>query len=254
MTEHSIDVLAIAAHPDDVELWAGGTICSLTARGLAVGIIDLTQGELGSRGSVEERREEAAAAATIMGVRVRENLKIPDGNIENNLRNRLLLIQQIRRYRPTTVLVGAPVCRHPDHGAATELATASVFYAGLRKIETHDSVGTPQEPYRPDHVLHYMQSIPFDPTFVVDVSDFWDQRTRAVQAFKSQFFNADYEAKSDEPETYVSNPAFFEWTEARARSYGYPIGAQFAEPFLYRNGPVGLDDLTSVLARKRTFK
>ncbi len=250
----SVDVLAIGAHPDDVELWAGGTVCSLTARGASVAIVDLTEGELGSRGTVETRRTEAKQAADILGVSERVNLGIADGDIENSAGNRLLLIRQLRRLRPTIVLVGAPDCRHPDHIAATELSTAAIFHSGLRKIESDAQDGSTQHPYRPDHVLHYMQAIPFQPTLVVDISEFWEQRTRAVRAFKSQFHNPDYQPRPDEPETYVSSLQFFEWMEARARTYGYPIGAEYAEPFLYRHGPVGVTDLRELLSRVRQFK
>jgi N-acetylglucosamine malate deacetylase 1 len=247
-------VLALAAHPDDVELCAGGTICSLTARGYDVGIVDFTRGELGSRGTPEGRLEEAAAAADILGVSVRENLGIPDGEIENTPENRLKVIRSIRRHRPHIVLINAPECRHPDHGNASRLAVDAMFYAGLRKIETFDEVGSPQEPHRPHHVLHYMQSIDFTPTFVVDVSEYWEQRMEAMFAFRSQFHNPAYESGADEPATFVSNPDFLQWIEARARTYGYRIGASYGEPFLYRHGPVGVTDLVNVLASEKPFR
>lgn len=250
----TVDVLAIGAHPDDVELWVGGTICSLTSQGYSVAIVDLTQGELGSRGSVDTRREEAAEAAQILGVSSRENLEIPDGNIQNDVENRRRLIEAIRRLRPRTVLVGAPAGRHPDHPAATRLAVSAMYYSGLRRIETTASDGSRQKPHRPDHVLHYMQAVTFEPTLVVDVSDYWEQRTKAVKAFRSQFFNADYVPAEDEPETYVSNEDFLEWIEARARSFGYPVGARFAEPLLYSNGPLGVRDLGAVLSSSRRFR
>lgn len=250
----AVDVLAVGAHPDDVELGAGGTICSITARGYRVAIVDLTQGELGSRGTVAGRRHEAEAAARVMKVEERVNLAIPDGNIENNEDNRLLVIREIRRLRPRIMLVGAEICRHPDHRAATELAVAAAFFAGLRRIEVPDLDGTLLKPHRPDHVLHYMQAVSFEPTLLVDVSDFWDRKIEAIRAFESQFFNPDYEPSAEEPDTYVSNRDFFEWIEARARAWGYPIGARYAEPFLYRHGPVGVDDLMTVVARTRTFR
>jgi LmbE family N-acetylglucosaminyl deacetylase len=152
------------------------------------------------------------------------------------------------------VLLNAPVCRHPDHCAAAQLATDAMFYSGLRKVETFEDDGTPQEPWRPQHVLHYMQSVPFEPTFVVDVSAVWEQRIRALQAFKSQFFNPDYEPEDGEPETYVSNAGFFQWVEGRARTYGYHIGAVYGEPLLYRHGPVGVGDLVALLSRERPFR
>ncbi|WP_228350645.1 bacillithiol biosynthesis deacetylase BshB1 [Rhodocaloribacter litoris] len=249
-----LDVLALAAHPDDVELCAGGTICRLTRQGYRVGIVDFTRGELGSRGTPEGRLEEARAAAGILGLAVRENLGLPDGNIAPTPENRERVIRVLRRYRPHILLVNPPVCRHPDHGAAARLAIEAAFYAGLRKIVTREDDGTAQEPWRPHHILHYMQAVPFEPTFVVDVSDVWEQRTRALQAFRSQFFNPDYEPAGDEPETFVSNPEFFRWIEARARTYGYQIGATYGEPFLYHGGPVGVTDLVGVLRREKPFR
>ena len=250
----TLDVLAFAAHPDDVELCAGGTMCLLGKQGYQLGVVDFTRGELGSRGTPELRMEEAQRAAEIMGLEARENLGLPDGNIENTKENQLKLIRRIRRYRPHIVLINAAECRHPDHCAAAELSTEALYFSGLRKIETTDSDGTPQEPWRPHHVLHYMQAIPFDPTFVVDVTDVWEQRIDALQAFKSQFFNPDYEPDSDEPETFVSNPEFFQWVEARARSYGYKVGATYGEPLLYRQGPVGVTDLVDVLSKEKTYR
>ena len=254
MPDLTLDVLALAAHPDDVELCAGGTMCVLARDGYTTGIVDFTRGELGSRGTPEGRLEEAAAAADLLGVSARHNLGLADGDIQNTPETRRSLIQLIRRYRPHVVLANAPEDRHPDHPAAARFATDALFYSGLRKIETFDDDGSPQEPWRPSHALHYMQSIPFEPTFVVDVTDVWEQRVTALQAFKSQFFNPDYEAGADEPETFISNPAFFDWVEARARTYGYRIGARFGEPLLYRHGPVGVADLVAVLGGEKRFR
>ena len=250
----SLDVLALAAHPDDVELCAGGIVCLLVKQGYRVGVVDLTRGELGSRGTPEGRMEEAEAAAAIMGLAARENLGIPDGGIENTEENRRKAIRIVRRYRPPVVLVGAPECRHPDHGNATRLSVDALFYGGLRRVQTSEDDGAPQEPWRPSHVLHYMQAIPFEPTFVVDVSEVWAQRTQALQAFKSQFYNPDYAPEEGEPDTYISNPDFFRWVEARARTYGYRVGATYGEPLLYRHGPVGVGDLMGLLGRERPFR
>lgn len=248
-------VLALAAHPDDVELCAGGIVCALTGQGHRVGIVDFTRGELGSRGTPEQRLEEADAAGEVLGISARHNLGLPDGDIPNTAASRASLIAYVRRYRPRVVLINAPECRHPDHCAAARLSTDALFYSGLRKIETTDpETGEPQEPWRPQHVLHYMQSVPFVPTLVVDVTDVWEQRTRALQAFRSQFFNPDYTPSDDEPETFISNPAFFEWVEARARTYGYSVGATFGEPLLYRHGPIGTADLMGMLAREKPFR
>jgi bacillithiol biosynthesis deacetylase BshB1 len=248
-----LHVLAIAAHPDDVELCAGGTVAKLSAQGYRVGIADLTRGELGSRGTPELRHQEAARAAEILGVDVRVNLGIPDGGIENTPEHRRRLIEVVRQYRPHIVLTNPAECRHPDHGNAARLTVDALFYAGLPKLETKDADGRPQEPWRPPHVLHYMQSIPFEPTFIVDVSEFWDQRMQAMLAFGSQFHQAGNPDGGNEPQTFVSNPDFLEWVTAQARAYGHRIGAQYGEPFRYRHGPVGVDDLMTVLSRSRRF-
>jgi bacillithiol biosynthesis deacetylase BshB1 len=250
----SLDVLALAAHPDDVELCAGGTMCVLARQGYRTGIVDFTQGELGSRGTPEQRMTEAQEAADILGLSARENLGLPDGNIQNTKANQRLVIEAVRRYRPTIVLINGLQCRHPDHGDAARLSIDALYYSGLRKIETADPDGTPHEPWRPHHVLHYMQAVPFEPTVVVDVSDVWQQRIDGLQAFASQFFNPEYEPADDEPETYVSNPAFFEWIEARARTYGYSVGATYGEPLLYHNGPFGVRDLPGALSMEKRFR
>ena len=209
---------------------------------------------MGSRGTPEQRQKEAEAAARIMELSDRDNLGLPDGNIENTPSTRRRLIQRIRRYRPDIVLANASECRHPDHCAASELAKDALYYSGLRKIETTDANGDAQAPWRPHHILHYMQAVPFEPTFVLDVSEVWEQRIEALQAFESQFYNPDYEPNADEPETYISNPAFFKWVEARARTYGYRIGATYGEPLLYYHGPVGLRDLPQALSIERPFR
>ncbi len=249
-----LDLLAFAAHPDDVELCAGGTMCLLNKQGYKTGIVDLTRGELGSRGTPELRQEEAAAASAIMGIEARDNLGMPDGDIQDTAANREQLIITIRRYRPHIVLLNPLVDRHPDHGHAALLVKSALFYAGLRKIETRDADGTLQEPWRPDHVLHYMQSTSFEPDLIVDVSDVWPLRMEAMLSYKSQFFNPDYEPAADEPQTFISNPDYVKWIEARARTYGYMIGATFGEPFQYASGPIGVTDLFSTLSRTKDFK
>ena len=250
----SLDVLALAAHPDDVELCAGGTMCLLADQGYRTGVVDFTRGELGTRGTPESRAEEAAAASEILGLAVRENLGIPDGDIQNTKANQLEVIRSVRRHRPSIVLTTAETVRHPDHGDATRLSVDALFYSGLAKVETAEEDGTPQEPWRPHHVLHYMQALDFEPTFVVDVSDVWERRMDALLAYQSQFYQPDGGAADDEPETYISNPRFLAWVEARARTYGYRIGADYGEPFLYRHGPVGVDDLVATLRREKPFR
>ncbi len=248
MDRETLDVLAFAAHPDDVELFAGGTVALLVSQGYRVGIVDLTRGELGSRGSVEAREREASAAAGILGIHARVNLGFPDGDIANTPERRIEVVRQIRRHRPRILLVPAPDCRHPDHPAAARLVTDAVFPAGLVKVRTTLD-GRPQDPWRPHHVLHYMQSIPFEPTLVVDVTPVWDTRMRALRAFSSQVHDPTYEASPEEPETFISHPAFVDWIEARSRTWGYRIGATYGEPFLYRHGPIGVDDLVRSLER-----
>ena len=248
-----LDVLALAAHPDDVELCAGGTMCLLADQGYRTGIVDFTRGELGTRGTPEGRMQEAAAAAEILGLAARENLGLPDGDIQNTKDTQRALVRAVRRWRPPIVLVTAERVRHPDHGAATALAVDALFYSGLAKVETFEDDGTAQEPWRPHHVLHYLQALDAEPTFVVDVTSVWDRRMRALLAFKSQFHQPDA-ACDDGPETYISNPGFLAWVEARARTYGYRVGADYGEPFVYRHGPVGVDDLVAVLGRDKPFR
>lgn len=250
----NLDVLALAAHPDDVELCAGGTMCLLVQQGYDVGIVDFTKGQLGSRGTPALRMEEAERASEIIGLSARENLGMMDGDIRNTKDSQRRVIEVVRRYRPHIVLINPPESRHPDHSDAADLATDALYYSGLKKIETTGPEGAPQEPWRPHHVLHYMQAVSFDPTLVVDVTEVWGQRIKALQAFKSQFHNPDYEPGEDEPETFVSNPEFFEWVKSRARTYGYTVGATYGEPFLYRHGPFGVSDLPSVLGKEKEYR
>ena len=253
-SQRPLDVPALPAHPADVELCCGGTMCLLAEQGYQTGVVDFTRGELGTRGTPEGRMEEAARAAEVMGLATRENLGIPDGDIQNTRDNQLKVIRTVRRHRPGIVLVTAEKVRHPDHGDATRLAVDALFYSGLAKIETFEDDGQKQEPWRPQHVLHYLQALDAEPTFVVDVSSVWDRRMEALLAFESQFHQPNADGESDEPETYISNPGFLAWVEARARTYGYRIGAEFGEPFVYRHGPVGVDDLVAVLSRERPFR
>lgn len=255
-TPAPLDLLALAAHPDDVELCAGGTMCTLGQQGYRTGVVDFTQGQLGSRGTPEKRMKEAAKASEVMGLAARENLGLMDGEITNTREHQRTIIRQVRRFRPHVVLVNALETRHPDHHDAARLALDALFYGGLRKIETTDpETGAPQEPWRPHHTLHYMQAVPFDdPTLVVDVSDVWEQRIDALQSFESQFFNPEYDAGADEPETFVSNRNFFDWVEAQARTYGYKVGATFGEPFKYYHGPFGTDDLMRVFENEKAYR
>ncbi|SMO68431.1 bacillithiol biosynthesis deacetylase BshB1 [Fodinibius sediminis] len=229
-----LDILALAAHPDDTELCCGGTLAALVNQGKKVGVIDFTRGEMGTRGTPAQRMEEAAAAADVIGLDVRHNLGIADTNIENSRENQLKIIRQIRKYRPHICLTGAPSDRHPDHGQATRLALDALFYSGLTKIETTDEQGVPQQRWRPSHILHYMQDRPFEPDMVFDISKTFEAKKDAILAFETQF---KVEEVGEEPETYISNSKFFKGIEARARHYGHLIGATYGEPFKYHNGP-----------------
>lgn len=230
-----MDVLAFAAHPDDTELCCGATLAKIAASGRRVGVIDLTRGEMGTRGSPEQRLEEAEKAAEIIGLTARHNLGLPDTRLENIPEYREKIIYYTRLYRPHICLVGAPDDRHPDHGNATRLVLDALFYSGLQKIETRDEHSELQERWRPSHILHYMQDRPFEPDLILDVTDTFKAKKKAILAFKSQF-NVD--DPGDEPETYISSERFFEGIEARARHYGHLIGVRYGEPFKYYNGPV----------------
>lgn len=238
-----LDLLVIAVHPDDAELGCGGTIAQQVAKGKKVGIVDLTRGELGSRGSAEIRDQEAAAAAAVLGLTVRENLKMRDGFFRNDEAHQLDVIRMIRRYRPEIVMTNALHDRHSDHGRAGDLVNDAVFLSGLRKIETEDPLtGALQEAHRPRLLLQFIQDQYIEPDVVVDVTEHWDTKVRAVQAYSSQFFNTDYEASSDEPQTYISRPDFMHYIEGRAREYGKYIAATYGEGFTCRR-LLGVSDL-----------
>lgn len=237
-----LDLLVIAVHPDDAELGCGGTIAKHVAMSRKVGIVDLTRGELGSRGSAEIRDREAADAAEILGLAVRENLRMRDGFFRNDEAHQLEVIRAIRRYRPEILITNALFDRHPDHGRAGDLVNDASFLSGLRKIETLDTDGQPQEPYRPRMLLQLIQDQYIKPDIVVDVSAFWDTKVKAVQAYSSQFFSDNYQANADEPQTYISQPDFMDYIDARGREYGKNIGAKFGEGFTCRR-LLGVDDL-----------
>lgn len=232
-----LDVLAISAHPDDIELACGGTIVKLVKQGYSVGIVDITDGELGTRGSREIRLEEAKNAAKVLGVKVRESLGIPDGNIDNTLENRLKLIRAIRRYTPDVLLFPYDTDRHPDHEHANVLCREAWFYAGLEKIETREE-NLSQEAFRPRNYYNYMQWFEFSPSFIVDITAEYDQRMEAVRAFGSQFFDP----RSNERETVLSTPEFMEMLRTRFEYYGDKIGKKYGEPF-FSPLSIGIKDL-----------
>lgn len=227
-----LDLLVIAVHPDDAELGCSGTILKHLAMGYKVGIVDLTRGELGTRGSAEIRDEEAAASAKILGLTTRENLGFPDGFFENNKAYQLKLISAIRKYQPEIMITNAYYDRHPDHGRAGQLTEDAVFLSGLRKIETFDADGNPQIAWRPKLLLHFIQDHYIKPDIVIDVTEHWDKKLESIYAFGSQFHNPEWK---NEPQTYISSPEFIQIIEARAREFGKAINVKYAEGFTSRS-------------------
>ena len=221
-----LDILAFGAHPDDVELGCSGTIAKEISLGKKVGIIDLTRGELGTRGSVEIRNQEAAAAAKILGVTVRENLDMRDGFFVNDEPHQLKIIKMIRKYRPEIVICNAIDDRHIDHAKGSQLVSNACFLSGLVKIET-EVEGILQEVWRPKLVYHYVQWKDLTPDFVVDITDFNDKRVEAILAYSSQFYKSD----SIEPETPIASKNFLESLNYRPKDLGRLIGTDYAEGF-----------------------
>lgn len=233
--------MAFGAHPDDVEISAGGTVASLIASGRKVGIVDLTRGELGSRGSADVRDLEAAKAAQVLGVSVREQLHMRDGFFAHDEHNVLRVIQMIRQYRPDVVLANSETDRHPDHGRGAKLVAEAAFLSGLRRVETHYE-GEPQDAWRPKALYHYLQDYFAKPHIVTDISDFFEVKMEAVRAFSSQF----YDPNSEEPQTPISGEEFFDFLKSRAMQLGRPIGALYGEGFT-SSRYIGTNDLTSLL-------
>ncbi len=249
----NIDLLAIAAHPDDVELACAGTMLMNKHAGKRTGILDFTRGELSTRGTLESRARETEAATKILGLDYRVNLGMPDGNIELTQGNLRKVIVQIRKTRPTILLAPSKSERHPDHEAAAELAHRAAFYAGLVKIETKDEDGNPQEPYRPLLLLHYLQGHHAEPTIIVDISPVIEARMKAVDAYGSQFQSDDEKADPSKPlsrsrDTVLSQPGFVDGIRARAAYFGRRIGTQYAEPF-WSPEPLGTHDLFSMVTK-----
>lgn len=225
-----LNILAIGVHPDDVELGCSGTLINEIKAGKKCGIIDLTQGELGTRGTIDTRYQEAANAAMIMGVQVRENLKMRDGFFENDETHKLQLIAAIRKYQPDIIIGNVLHDRHPDHGRAGKLIAEASFLAGLAKIETKDEEGNVQARWRPSYVLHYIQDWYHEPDVLIDISDVFEQRMEAIKAYSTQFHNP--AGKGEEPQTYISTPDFLDSVIARARMFGKRIGVKYAEGFI----------------------
>ncbi len=223
-----LDLLAFGVHPDDIELSCAGTLLAEKNNGKKTGIVDLTRGELGTRGTAETREQEAESSARILGVEVRENLDMADGFFRNDEENQRKIITVLRKYKPEIVLCNAIDDRHPDHGRAAKLVSDSCFLSGLRKIETFDG-SKKQEIWKPKYVFNYIQDQYITPSFVVDISSVIDKKLEAIKAFKTQFFTG---SKSDsEPQTYISTPEFLESIIGRSKMFGKMIGVKHAEGF-----------------------
>ncbi len=240
----NIDLLAIGAHPDDIELSCGGTIAKLASEGYKVALCDLTEGELGTRGNKHVRAREAEEAASILGVVTRRNLSIPDGRIEQSHDNLHKVISLIRELLPRIMLIPPPHERHPDHEHAHTLCKEAWFFSGLEKIET-SLEGKLQAPFRPDNYFMFMQKYDFDPSFIVDISGYFEKRMESIRAHKSQFFNP----ASRDAETLLSRPNFLELIETRAKYYGNLIGVSYGEPFL-SPGSIGTKNMFDLVVSK----
>lgn len=234
-----VNILAFGAHPDDVELSCAGILYKHKLKGDTIGIIDLTQGELGSRGSAEIRKEEATQAAKILELSCRENLAMPDGFIENNKENRLKIIEVIRKYQPEIILANAPQDRHPDHGHASALVRDAAFLAGLVKIETAHA------PWRPKKIFYYIQDYYLEPNFIIDISDSFEKKMQSILAYKTQFYTASL--NNSEPSTYISSENFLSTIEKRCALFGKRIGVKYGEGLLLATNYLGLSDLSEIV-------
>jgi len=235
-----LDILAFAAHPDDTELSCSGTIAAHIAKGHLVGVVDLTRGELGTRGTPDIRIQEAKESAEFLGLSIRENLDLEDGFFNDDKETQLKVVEVIRKYQPDIILANSVEDRHPDHGRAARLVRHSWFLSGLSKVKTQEN-GNDQDPWRSSVLYHYIQSWYNQPDFVVDISEFWEKKMEAIAKFRSQFFDPN----NTEPETYISKKGFLEAIEARAVEFGHSIGVKYGEGFtVIRNiGVTNLKDL-----------
>lgn len=231
-----LDILVFAAHPDDAELSCSGTILHHLSLGKKVGIIDLTRGELGSRGSAELRDLEAQRSTEILGIHIRENLRMADGFFENSQENKLKIIEMVRKYQPELVLANAVYDRHIDHGRGAALVHDACFLAGLTKIETGNL-----KAWRPKRILHYIQDYSMQPDLVIDITPYFEKKKECIMAFSSQF----YDPESKEPATPISGEHFFKFLEARSREMGRLIGVEFGEGFVSKT-PLAVQDLLKV--------
>ncbi|MEJ5994210.1 bacillithiol biosynthesis deacetylase BshB1 [Pedobacter sp. Du54] len=236
-----LDILVFAVHPDDAELGCSGTILKHIAEGKKVGIVDFTRGELGTRGTAETRDEEAKESAAILGLHARENLRFKDGFFKNDEEHQLEVIKMVRKYQPEIILTNALHDRHPDHGRAGDLANDAIFLSGLLKIETYLD-GVKQHAWRPRLILQYIQDRYIKPDIIIDISEFIEQKTACIRAFKTQFDSQD----SSEPQTYISSPEFLEAVIGRSREFGKSIGTKYGEGFTSRK-LLGVENLFSLL-------
>ncbi len=241
-----LDILAITAHPDDVELCCSGTLLNQIALGKKVGIIDLTRGEMGTRGTAEERIREAANAAEILNIGIRENVGLRDGFFTNTEEQQKRIIPYIRKYKPDLVITNAIDDRHPDHSRAAKLVADSCFYSGLRMVKTFDANGLEQDAWRPKNIFHAIQDRYIQPDFVIDISNVHDKKIEAIRAFRSQFFDPNYDPNSTEPQSYISSPEFLEFIIARAKEFGHAIGTQYGEGFTSAR-MLGLRDISTFM-------
>ncbi|MBI2416597.1 MAG: bacillithiol biosynthesis deacetylase BshB1 [Ignavibacteriales bacterium] len=222
----NLDVLVFCAHPDDAELSMGGTIAKFAQNDMKVGIVDFTRGELGTRGNADIRQREAFQAAIILKVATRENLHVPDGDIQINKENLMKVIIAIRRYKPKIIFAPYQNDRHPDHIHVSKLVKRAFFYSGLPKIKTFDK-DSAQDSFRPKKLYYYMQSHMFEPSFIVDISDTYETKMNSIRAFSTQF----HDPSSKEPDTFISQPGFINFIESRSQIYGFKIGKKYGEPF-----------------------
>ncbi len=236
-----LDILVFAAHPDDAELGCGGTIIQQVEAGKKVGIIDLTQGELGTRGDVDTREKESQKANEVMGVIVRENLLMADGFFSHSSQNLLKIVEMVRKYRPEIVLANSVTDRHPDHGKAARLVSEACFLSGLIKVETTVK-GKWQEKWRPKNVYHYVQDRMIDPDFVIDITTSYEKKMEAIKCYASQFYNPE----SKEENTPISSKEFLFFLEARAREFGRSAGVEFGEGFV-SDKKIGVKDIWSLV-------
>ncbi len=238
-----LDILAFGVHPDDVELGCSGTLLIEKLKGKKTGIIDLTRGELGTRGSAEIREQEAAAAAKILQLDTRENLGLADGFFKNDEAHQRKVIAAIRKYQPEIILCNAPEDRHPDHGRSAQLVEDASFLAGLRKIETRAENGQPQEAWKAKYVFNYIQDRYLHPSFVIDISDVIEKKIESIKAYGTQFYNPHH----DEPETYISTPDFLDSIIYRSKMLGKMIGVKYAEGFISKK-MIGLESFNALIA------